>query len=135
LVRRVRKLDLEPVVYTLTERGEPGRPPMDLAVADVLVDRYRLFLVLAGLNPERRLVPTRQIDAVWRVHVLDSGKYAADTEAVFDTGLHRFPYVGPDEEFGLLVDAVSTQPAGVWAVLGDRAGLLERPRPRREHPT
>jgi hypothetical protein len=151
LVRRVHKLDLEPIVYTLTERPEPGRQCVDLAIADMRVDRYRLFLVLAGLYPDVRLVPTSEIDMVWRCHVLDSGKYTEDCQTVFDTALHRFPYTQPGSErdarlatgfaetarlFEAEFEVVLTSvPAGAFPVLGERARRLERPRPRRRDPT
>jgi hypothetical protein len=86
-------LDLEPVVVKLIH-PEPGQAAMTLAEADQLVAAYRCFLKLCAWYPDQNIVPSRAIDQAWHTHILDTGKYAADSSAVFGYFLHHFPYFG-----------------------------------------
>jgi hypothetical protein len=90
---RIEALDLEPIVFKLTHPDD-GEPGMTLAGADEAVRHYRAFLHLQALYPDRPLVPTKVIDAVWHAHILDTSKYAADCEQVFGRFVHHFPYFG-----------------------------------------
>jgi hypothetical protein len=92
-------LDLEPVVVKLI-RPEPGPAVMTLADADQRIALYRGFLKLCAWYPGESIVPSTAIDQAWHTHILDTGKYAADCEAVFGHFLHHFPYLGmrgPDD--------------------------------------
>lgn len=86
-------LDLEPIVYKLMH-PEPGQTVMALASADQMVSDYRCFLKLCAWYPGEPIVPTKDIDEVWHSHILDTGKYAADSDAVFGHFVHHFPYFG-----------------------------------------
>jgi hypothetical protein len=90
---RIEALDLEPIVYTLTHPGD-GEPAMTLAEADEAVRSYRAFLSLLAAYPDRQLVPTKVIDAVWHAHLLDTSKYATDCQQLFGRFVHHFPYFG-----------------------------------------
>ncbi|MBV9383445.1 MAG: glycine-rich domain-containing protein-like [Streptosporangiaceae bacterium] len=86
-------LDLEPITYKLMH-PEPGETAMTLAEADQRVAAYRRFLKLCVWYPEQSIVPSKAIDEVWHTHILDTAKYAADSEAVFGSFMHHFPYFG-----------------------------------------
>lgn len=119
IAERIEALDLEPIVFTLTHPDD-GEPGMTLAKADEAVRHYRAFLHLLALYPDRQIVPTKVIDAVWHAHILDTSKYAADCEQVFGRFVHHFPY------FGLrgAEDAAALQAAGAATrrLLGELLG-------------
>ena len=92
-------LDLEPVVVKLM-CPEPGPQVMTLADADQHIALYRAFLKLCAWYPGESIVPSKAIDQAWHTHILDTGKYAADCDAVFGAFLNHFPYLGmrgPDD--------------------------------------
>lgn len=86
-------LDLEPVVVKLIH-PEHDQTVMTLAQADQLIAAYRCFLKLCAWYPDENIVPSKLIDDVWHTHILDTGKYAADSTSVFGYFLHHFPYFG-----------------------------------------
>jgi hypothetical protein len=90
---RIDTLDLEPIVVKLIH-PEPGQTAMTLAQADQLIAAYRCFLKLCAWYPAEDIVPSKAIDQAWHTHILDTGKYAADSSAVFGYFLHHFPYFG-----------------------------------------
>ena len=55
---------------------------------------YRAFLFLCKLYPQEVIVPPREVDEFWHLHILDTRNYALDCEAVFGSYLHHFPYSG-----------------------------------------
>ena len=55
---------------------------------------YRRFLVLRARFPQAQIAPTRDIDAFWHAHILDTRKYAADCERIFGEFVHHYPYLG-----------------------------------------
>ncbi len=91
--QRIDALDLEPIVVKLMH-PEPGRTAMTLAEADQLIAAYRHFLKLCAWYPGQDIVPSKAIDQAWHAHILDTGKYAADSHAVFGYFLHHYPYFG-----------------------------------------
>lgn len=90
---RIDGLDLEPVAYKLMH-PEPGETAMTLADADQLIAAYRCFLKLCAWYPEESIVPSKMIDEVWHTHILDTAKYAADSDTAFGHFVHHFPYFG-----------------------------------------
>lgn len=92
-VARIDELDLEPVVFKLLH-PEPGATKLTLSRADRAVALYRDFLKLSVLFPDAILVPTRLLDQVWHVHVLDTAKYRADCDYAFGRFVDHFPYAG-----------------------------------------
>jgi hypothetical protein len=92
-LRRIDALDLEPIVYKLMH-PEPGETALSLPEADRDVGLYRCFLKLCALYPDATIVPTRQLDHVWHMHMLDTAKYRADCDEVFGRFLDHFPYAG-----------------------------------------
>jgi anti-sigma regulatory factor (Ser/Thr protein kinase) len=91
--QRVDILDLEPIAFKLTQ-PDPGEHALTLAQADRDIALYRMFLKLCAVYQGTSVVPTRAIDRVWHVHMLDTAKYRADCLLVFGQILDHFPYAG-----------------------------------------
>jgi hypothetical protein len=72
------------------EEGEGWAPEFTAMVEK----RYRRFLYMTLAYPNRSIVPTKDIDAFWHQHILDTRAYAQDCERVFGQFLHHFPYFG-----------------------------------------
>ena len=87
------ELDLESIVYKLMH-PEPGETAMTLAEADQLTGLYRCFLKLCAWYPDEAIVPSKRIDEVWHLHLLDTAKWADDSVRVFGSVVHHFPYFG-----------------------------------------
>ena len=106
-VRLIEKLDLEPIAFKLVH-PELGETSMTVEEVDELIEKYRRFLKLRAMYPEKSIVPTKEIDEVWHAHILDTVKYADDCEVCFGYFLHHFPYFGMRGE----ADAVRLAEAG-----------------------
>jgi hypothetical protein len=65
-----------------------------LARADAVEREYRRFLFLMKVFPNEQTAPLVDVDTFWHYHILDTMKYAADSEQVFGYFLHHYPYVG-----------------------------------------
>jgi hypothetical protein len=90
---RIDALDLEPIAFKLMH-PEAGQTVMTLAEADQRVTLYRSYLKLCAWYPHDDIVPSGVIDDVWHTHILDTGKYAADSTAALGYFLNHFPYFG-----------------------------------------
>jgi hypothetical protein len=66
----------------------------DAEHTDAVELRYRRFLCMLYLDRNASIVPSKQIDAFWHQHILDTRAYAADCERVFGEFIHHFPYFG-----------------------------------------
>ncbi len=92
-IRLIDELDLEPIAFKLVH-PEPDETNMTVGEADKLIEKYRRFLKLCAMYPERSIVPSKEIDQAWHAHILDTAKYAVDCDAIFGFLLHHFPYFG-----------------------------------------
>lgn len=92
-LRLIDELDLEPIEYKLVH-PEPGESGITVVAADRLTLKYRRFLKLCAMYPERGIVPSKELDPVWHAHILDTAKYYEDCMKVFGFVLHHFPYLG-----------------------------------------
>lgn len=61
---------------------------------NIAENQYKKFLALKRLYPEKDIVPHKAIDDFWHQHILDTEKYAEDTETIFGYFLHHYPYFG-----------------------------------------
>ena len=61
------------------------------ALCDIVEDRYRKFLALMLLYPNRPLAPTTFIDEFWHAHILDTRAYHRDCDRLFGSYLHHRP--------------------------------------------
>ena len=91
-IHKLASLDLGPIAYKLMN-PEDGQGLTQAEVTKALV-QYMRFLLLVFLYPNSTLVPTPEIDRVWHYHILDTAKYAEDTQMLFGRFLHHFPYMG-----------------------------------------
>jgi hypothetical protein len=91
-VRLVDGIDLSMVKLKLMDANEG--PGWSADYADHVERRYRRYLCMIYLRPDRSIVPTQDIDSFWHQHILDTRAYAGDCEEVFGEFLHHFPYFG-----------------------------------------
>jgi hypothetical protein len=87
------ELDLGPIGYKLAH-PEPGETAMSDDEARAEVVEYRRYLTLCALYPDLGIVPSKRMDRVLHVHILDTAKYIEDCNRVFGGLLHHFPYLG-----------------------------------------
>ena len=89
---KLKQLDLRAIAYQLMhcEKGERW----SFEQTNQAIVHYSMFLCLIYLYPNRKLVPTKEIDRVWHHHILDTMKYAQDCEMLFGRFIHHFPYFG-----------------------------------------
>lgn len=84
------QLDLQFMIKKLaSEHYELARWPENLAIQ--LVEFYRRFLWLNYKYPGSNLVPTRDIDECWHIHILSTKRYAEDCQNLFGHYLHHQP--------------------------------------------
>lgn len=67
---------------------------LTLEEARQAIEKYRLFLILNYLYPDRIIVPSKEIDKVWHCHILDTHKYRLDCDTLFGEYMEHFPYYG-----------------------------------------
>ncbi len=79
------------IVKSMDEHSGYG---WDLVMALSVADLYRAFLFLCKTYPEQTIVPTREVDDFWHLHILDTRNYLSDCENIFGEYLHHFPYAG-----------------------------------------
>jgi hypothetical protein len=101
LFKAITELDLAPIKLKLmhAETGE-GWTQEKL---DKVEKEYRRFLCMMKLYPDEDIATVMDVDIFWHYHILDTRKYAADSEKVFGYFQHHYPYVGlrggDDEQF------------------------------------
>lgn len=92
IVAAIHALDLEAIKFKLMD-AEEGRG-WSRETVDRLETEYKRFLVLLVKYPDTVVAPSKDVDAFWHGHILDTMKYAEDCERVFGYFLHHFPYFG-----------------------------------------
>ena len=75
--------------YTASSEAEMSAEQWDAAELE-----YRRFLTLKCLYPAVSLVPSKQIDAIWHAHILDTRAYREDCHQVFGRFIDHYPYFG-----------------------------------------
>ena len=89
---RLSPVDLAGVRMKLADPDEgEGWDEETVATAEL---EYRRFLALVYAYPDRTIVPDKVADIFWHCHILDTRAYADDTNMVFGSFLHHFPYLG-----------------------------------------
>lgn len=89
LKEKIEALDLGPIKYKLVcEYGWTRKE------ADAMEPQYKAFLYLSQKYPDKSIVPSKRLDEMWHMHILDTRKYAEDCEHLFGHFLHHFPYFG-----------------------------------------
>lgn len=93
---KLSNIDFGPIAYKLMhpEDGEAW----DLARATQAVEQYRRFLFLSKHYPNRKIVPSKEVDEVWHTHILDTAKYREDCDILFGKFMDHWPYFGLKDE-------------------------------------
>jgi hypothetical protein len=55
---------------------------------------YKQFLTLKLKYPDLELVPNKDIDEIWHLHILDTKKYSNDCKDIFGSFFHHSPSYG-----------------------------------------
>jgi hypothetical protein len=88
----INELNLKRIIFKSMD-GHSGYG-WDLETALSVADLYRAFLFLCKSYPDQIIVPTREVDDFWHLHILDTRNYISDCDNVFGHYLHHFPYAG-----------------------------------------
>ena len=91
VMERIYSLDLDCVKFKLMDSKEG--PGWSRDKAEMVETHYKRFLYMS-VTEGTSIVPTKDIDAFWHNHILDTHKYASDCENSFWFFLHHFPYLG-----------------------------------------
>ncbi len=82
-------IDLGPIqVKAMMEGGAT------LEEATLGARELRRFYALHHKYPDEALSPSKLMDKIWHLHILDTMYYPDDCEAMFGHHLHHFPYLG-----------------------------------------
>ena len=87
----VSRLDFKRLKHKYTESSEAEMAAADWDMAEL---EYRRFLTLKCFYPSVALVPSKQVDAIWHAHILDTRAYREDCQLVFDRFIDHYPYFG-----------------------------------------
>lgn len=100
----VAAIDFERLKYknTVSREAEMTADEWDRAQLE-----YQRFLSLKMLYPQAVLVPSKQVDAIWHAHILDTRAYRMDCERLFGRFIDHYPYFGiyGDDDYQALQDA------------------------------
>lgn len=66
----------------------------DADTAFQLANLYRVFLFLCKTYPTEVIVPIKEVDEFWHLHILDTRSYIVDCDTIFGYYLHHYPYAG-----------------------------------------
>lgn len=143
------KLDLEPIIFKAMDPEEGYGWGLEQAFQ--ISEEYRKFLYLCITERDTGVVPSKQVNQFWHLHILDTQKYAEDCEKFVGYFLHHFPYFGMrgeqdaknlircwEETKALYVRVFGQYPETVWSEnvrcpnCGRRAGngIYNEDRPR-----
>ncbi len=76
-------------------------PRWPLALAETACQLYKNFLWLNYRYPQELLVPTRDMDECWHIHLLHTKAYEKDCQQIFGYYLHHAPS-DPENEAAML---------------------------------
>ncbi|MFP8966025.1 glycine-rich domain-containing protein [Pokkaliibacter sp. CJK22405] len=91
LEMQVSKLDFQRLKHKYTASSEAEMTVEEWDVAEL---EYRRFLSLKCFYPSVAFVPSKQVDALWHAHILDTRAYREDCHAVFGRFIDHYPYFG-----------------------------------------
>jgi hypothetical protein len=64
------------------------------AKADEVEAEYRKFLYRMKMCPDKQTIPTAEVDKFWRIHIIETRRYAEDCQRALGFFLHRAPFAG-----------------------------------------
>ncbi len=91
IIQAIFALDLEVVKQLL--RGKEDGEGWTADQANYYEMEYKQFLALSVKYPEADISPSRNVDAFWHAHILNTRKYAKDCENTFGYFVHHEPGV------------------------------------------
>ncbi|GED44037.1 glycine-rich domain-containing protein [Cobetia marina] len=100
----VSRLDLARLKHKYTASSEAE---MSVEAWDKAEREYRRFLSLKAFYPAVSLVPSKEVDALWHAHILDTRAYREDCHQVFGRFIDHYPYFGiyGEDDYQQLKDA------------------------------
>ena len=88
----IANIDLEMIKIKLQDKREGlGWTAEQCDQAEI---EYKRFLHLNHKYPNHTIVPHTSMDLMWHQHILDTRAYHKDSNTIFDTYFHHFPYFG-----------------------------------------
>lgn len=88
----IEQLDLEPIIVKAIDNEEGLGWSLEFATQ--IAEEYKKYLTLCLDYSNKAIVPAKDIDDFWHLHILDTQKYAEDCQNIFGYFLHHFPYFG-----------------------------------------
>jgi len=106
----IEALDLEPIKFKAMRNVDDDGYGWSAERAQHAATAYKRQLILRAKHPDATLVPERDTDRFWHMHILDTMKYAADCDAMFGHFVHHYPYFGlrGEEDARIADDAFET---------------------------
>jgi len=100
----VKHLNFERLKHKNTQGDEAILTPEEWNISE---REYRRFLALKVIHPDTALVPSKQVDAIWHAHILDTRAYREDCQAMFGRFMDHYPYFGinGEEDYKMLQEA------------------------------
>jgi hypothetical protein len=90
----IEALDLAPIKFKAMLSVDDDGYGWTAERAQHAATAYKRQLILSAKHPETTLVPDRDTDRFWHLHILDTMKYAADCDAIFGHFIHHHPGFG-----------------------------------------
>lgn len=103
-LNKTNSLDFEWIAKEITKKDPNiARQWSEEGVSDA-IEQYKKFMYLLYKYqslPDKKLVPSVEVDEIWHHHILDTRKYEKDCMNVYGYFMHHFPYFGmrSDEDF------------------------------------
>jgi hypothetical protein len=100
----IKHLNFERLKNKNTQGDEAIMTPEEWNISE---REYRRFLALKVIHPDTALVPSKQVDAIWHSHILDTRAYREDCQAMFGRFMDHYPYFGinGEEDYKMLQEA------------------------------
>ncbi len=67
-------------------------------IAEKIADQYKRFLYLVKAYPDEVIIPFREVDEFWHVHILHTKKYFQDCDNIFGQYIHHTAHKQVTEE-------------------------------------
>ena len=91
-LQNLKQISWHPIISHLHKKGWTAEKISE-AIA-----QYAMFLFLISLYPHSSLVPSKEVDAVWHSHILQTRQYEKDTQVLLNFVVDHFPYLGLNGE-------------------------------------
>ena len=102
----ISELDLRYIIDHLCSEPDPFTNnygwPRDFV--EILAEHYRIFLFLTLIYPDELIIPYRELDEFWHIHILYTKKYMKDCQMIFGEYLHHTPYKQSNGDISMLYE-------------------------------